>query len=65
MNEVIEEMVIMLRNEANRHSVTMRTGLAEGLPKVMADRVQLQQALMNLMLNGIEAMQETGGRTQY
>jgi PAS domain S-box-containing protein len=61
MNEVIEEMVIMLRNEANRHSVTMRTELAEGLPKVMADRVQLQQALMNLMLNGIEAMQETGG----
>ncbi len=43
VNEVIPEMIDMLRDEANRHSVTMRTDLAEGLPKVMADRVQLQQ----------------------
>lgn len=59
INEVIREMVEMLQNEASRHSVTMRTDLTEGLPKVMADRVQLQQALMNLMLNGIEAMRDT------
>jgi signal transduction histidine kinase len=39
----------------------MRTELAEKLPKVMADRVQLQQVLMNLMLNGIEAMRDTAG----
>ena len=61
LNELIKEMVIVLHNEANRHSVTMHTDLAEGLPTVMADRVQLQQALMNLMLNGIEAMQDTSG----
>jgi PAS domain S-box-containing protein len=61
VNEVIPEMIDMLRDEANRHSVTMHTDLAEGLPKVMADRVQLQQALMNLMLNGVEAMRDTGG----
>ena len=61
VNELIQEMIVMLREEANRHSITTRTDLAEGLPKVMADRVQLQQALMNLMLNGIEAMQETTG----
>ena len=61
VNELIQEMIVMLREEANRHSVTTRTELAEGLPKVMADRVQLQQVLMNLMLNGIEAMQETTG----
>jgi PAS domain S-box-containing protein len=61
VNEVIRDMVIVLQNEANRHSVTMHTDLAEGLPKVMADRVQLQQALMNLMLNGIEAMRDTSG----
>ncbi len=61
VNELIREMVIMLQNEANRHSVTMRTDLAEGLPTVMADRVQLQQALMNLMLNGIEAIGDTSG----
>ncbi len=61
VNEVIGEMVILLHNEANRHSVAIRTDLAEGLPKVKVDRVQLQQALMNLMLNGIEAMREISG----
>jgi PAS domain S-box-containing protein len=61
VNQVIGDMVVMLRNEANRHSVTIHTDLAEGLPKVVADRVQLQQALMNLMLNGIEAMNDTSG----
>jgi PAS domain S-box-containing protein len=61
LNDLIREMIVMLRDEANRHSVTTRTDLAEGLPKVMADRVQLQQALMNLMLNGIEAMRDTAG----
>jgi signal transduction histidine kinase len=61
INEVIEEMVVMLQNEATRHAVTIRTHLAEGLPKVMADRVQLQQVLMNLMLNGIEAMRDGSG----
>jgi signal transduction histidine kinase len=61
VNEVIREMVVMLQKEASRHSVTMRTDLSEGLPRVMADRVQLQQALMNLMLNGLEAMGDTTG----
>jgi signal transduction histidine kinase len=61
VNEVIGEMLLMLHNEANRHSVDIRTDVAEGLPKVMADRVQLQQVLMNLMLNGIQAMEKTGG----
>jgi PAS domain S-box-containing protein len=61
VNELISEMVVMLQNEANRHSVTIRTDLAEGLPKVMADRVQLQQVLLNLMLNGIEAIRDTSG----
>jgi PAS domain S-box-containing protein len=61
VSEVIDEMFAILHNEANRHSVNMRTDLAEGLPRVMADRVQLQQVLMNLMLNSIQAMAETGG----
>jgi PAS domain S-box-containing protein len=61
INEVIEEMVILLHNEANRHSVAIRTDLTKGLPKVKADRLQLQQALMNLMLNGIEAMRDISG----
>src|SRR5580700_7088390 len=61
INKLVKEMVTVLHNEAKRDSVVIRTDLPEGLPAVMADRVQLQQALMNLMLNGIEAMRDTGG----
>jgi C4-dicarboxylate-specific signal transduction histidine kinase len=61
VHDLLEEMVVLLRPEATRHSVAIRTELAERLPRVSADRVQLQQVLMNLMLNGIEAMQDTGG----
>jgi signal transduction histidine kinase/ligand-binding sensor domain-containing protein len=61
VNEVIQEMVVMFQKEANRHSVRMSTFLATPLPSVRADRVQLQQAMMNLMLNGIEAMRDTTG----
>jgi len=61
LNGVIGEMVVLLRNEVTRHSVTVRTELARQLPEVRADRVQLQQVFMNLMLNGIEAMRDQGG----
>src|SRR5579871_225695 len=61
VNGTIAEMRTILRNEATRHSVTIRTDLGDGVPKVMADRVQLQQVVMNLMLNGVEAMKDNGG----
>lgn len=61
VNELIQEMVVMLQKEANRHSVKVSTDLTTEPTRVMADRVQLQQALMNLMLNGIEAMWDTTG----
>jgi len=61
INEVIGDMAGMLRSEARGHGVSIRTDLEDDLPMTMADRVQLQQVLMNLMLNGIEAMSETGG----
>jgi PAS domain S-box-containing protein len=61
VNELIQEMFVLLRSEANRYSISIRTELAEDLPKAMADRVQLQQVFMNLMLNGIDAMKETTG----
>jgi signal transduction histidine kinase len=61
VNELVREMIALLRSEANRYSISIRTELAEDLPKVMADRVQLQQVFMNLMLNGIDAMKETTG----
>src|ERR1700747_3908758 len=52
-------MIVLLRNEAARYSISIRSDLAEDLPSVMADRIQLQQVFMNLMLNGIDAMKET------
>jgi PAS domain S-box-containing protein len=61
VNEVVREMLVLLHREAERHSVVMRTELARDLPAVRADRVQLQQVLMNLMVNGIEAMGQPGG----
>lgn len=58
---VITEMTRMMRGEARRHGVSIRADLKDDLPMTMADRVQLQQVLMNLMLNGIEGMKDTGG----
>jgi signal transduction histidine kinase len=61
MNEVIGGMAEMMRGEATEHGVSIRTDLQDDLPMTVTDRVQLQQVLMNLMLNGIEAMKDTGG----
>ena len=61
INDVVSEMLVLLSSEANRHSVVMGTELAGDLPSVSADRVLLQQVLMNLMLNSIEAMNEHSG----
>jgi len=58
VNEVIQEMITLLRSEASRCSISIHVDLASDLPKIMADRVQLQQVFMNLMLNGIEAMKD-------
>jgi PAS domain S-box-containing protein len=61
VNGIIHEMLMLLEGEANRFSVAMHTELASELPKIMVDRVQLQQVFMNLMLNAIEAMKDSGG----
>jgi PAS domain S-box-containing protein len=61
INEVIREMIVLLRGEAARHSISVRTELAAELPQVLGDRVQLQQVLMNLMLNGVDAMKDVDG----
>jgi PAS domain S-box-containing protein len=61
VNEIVREMLVLLRGEANRYSISMRTELTPDLPKITADRVQLQQVFVNLMLNSIEAMNDTAG----
>jgi len=61
MNEIIREMVALMRSEAARYSISVRTDLAADLPRVMGDHVQLQQVLMNLMMNSIDAMKDVNG----
>jgi PAS domain S-box-containing protein len=58
VNEIIGEMTVLLRSEAIRYNISVRTELAADLPQVMGDRVQLQQVVMNLMRNGIDAINE-------
>jgi signal transduction histidine kinase len=54
-------MAALLRSEAIRHSMTIHSEVDADTPRIVADRVQLQQVFMNLMLNAIEAMKDTGG----
>jgi len=61
VSELLREMVILLRNEISRHSISVRTELAEALPQIMGDRVQLQQVVMNLIINSIDAMKDVEG----
>jgi C4-dicarboxylate-specific signal transduction histidine kinase len=61
VNKTIREMIVLLSGEATRYSISFRTELASDLPQVLADRVQLQQVLMNLMINGIDAMKGMDG----
>ncbi len=61
VNEAIREIIVLLRSEATRYRITVRMELAADLPRTMGDRVQLQQVLMNLIVNSIDAMKEVDG----
>jgi PAS domain S-box-containing protein len=61
LNEIIRHMIAVLRDTADRNSISIRTELDPELAPTAADRVQLQQVLMNLMLNGMEAMKGDSG----
>jgi PAS domain S-box-containing protein len=61
LNEIIREMILVLRREATESAVSVRAELGADLPQVMGDRVQLQQVLMNLMMNSIDAMKDVDG----
>ena len=60
-NEVIPKMIALLYGEAARYNIAVRAELAADLPQVIGDRVQLQQVLMNLIVNSIDAMKEVEG----
>jgi signal transduction histidine kinase len=61
INEVIREVLVLMRGELNRHHISLETGLSDGLEPVVGDRVQLQQVMLNLIVNGIEAMTASVG----
>jgi C4-dicarboxylate-specific signal transduction histidine kinase len=63
-NEIVREMTLLLRSEAIEFAVLVRTELAADIPQVMGDRVQLQQVLMNLMMNSLDAMKDMEGRRE-
>jgi PAS domain S-box-containing protein len=64
LNEVLAEVVRLLKGESVRHGVLVETGLDEDLPPIMADRLQLQQVIFNLVQNGIEAMDNVPDRSK-
>jgi signal transduction histidine kinase len=61
VSEIIRETVGLLRGEAARYDISVRTELSADLPQILGDRVQLQQVVMNLIVNSIEAMREVDG----
>jgi C4-dicarboxylate-specific signal transduction histidine kinase len=64
VNELIRDMIVLLRSEATRYSISFHTDLAADLPQVIGDRVQLQQVFMNLILNGIDALKDMDGKRE-
>jgi signal transduction histidine kinase len=64
LNEIVSEVARLVRSDAVIRNVAMRVELTDGLPRVRGDRVQLQQVVLNLVLNGLEAMRDphTGDR---
>jgi PAS domain S-box-containing protein len=61
VNEVAREMIVLLQGEAERHSIFVTAHLAGDIPQLMGDRVQLQQVMMNLIMNSIDAMKSVDG----
>jgi C4-dicarboxylate-specific signal transduction histidine kinase len=61
VNEIIREMIVLLRSEATRYNISIQAELAADLPQIIGDRVQLQQVTMNLIVNSVDAMKDVDG----
>jgi signal transduction histidine kinase len=62
VNDLVREVIALLQRELISHRVTLRTEFAPALPTILGDRIQLQQVIINLVMNGIEAMQAVTDR---
>jgi signal transduction histidine kinase len=62
INGVIDDVIVLMRREITRHCVSLRLDLGSSLPPIDGDRVQLQQVIMNLLVNGIQAMKPVPDR---
>jgi PAS domain S-box-containing protein len=65
VNDVLGEAIALVQRELSNHQISMRTEFAPALPTIMGDRVQLQQVIINLVMNGIEAMQPIADRPRH
>jgi signal transduction histidine kinase len=64
LNKLVEEVVPLVRNEVARHHAFLRLDLAGDLPKIPGDPIQLQQVIINLIVNGVQAMADVDDRTR-
>jgi signal transduction histidine kinase len=64
INEAILEVIALSRDEAAKKRVSVQTQIAEGLPRIHGDRVQLQQVILNLIINAIDAMSDMGEQSR-
>jgi PAS domain S-box-containing protein len=62
LNDVVREVIALVQRELINHQVSLRTELIPALPRILGDRIQLQQVIINLVMNGIEAMQQVTDR---
>lgn len=62
LNDVVHEVLAIVTNEVAREQITLRVDLATGLPDIIADRIELQQVVLNLIINSIEALRPVSGR---
>jgi C4-dicarboxylate-specific signal transduction histidine kinase len=64
LNDAILEIILLSRSDADAHRIAVRTALADGLPPVWADKVQVQQVFLNLLSNAIDALRTVGEGTR-